>query len=57
MSSHAEDFAGIAVKSLEVIPWFSEAFWRLGREERKEIRDEMVHRFSEYLKDNISTEE
>lgn len=53
MSSHAENLAGEAVGSLEVIPWFNEAFHRLDRNERREIRIEMVDRFGKYLNDHV----
>lgn len=44
---------GLAVEAMREVPWFVEAFNRLDRMERMDIRAEMSRLFSAYLNDHV----
>lgn len=53
MSTHAKNITGLAVEAMREVPWFAEAFNRLDRTERTDIRAEMTRLFSNYLNDHV----
>lgn len=53
MSTHAENMTGLAIEAMREVPWFVEAFNRLERCERMDIRAEMARLFSDYLNDHV----